>query len=60
MTQLYSHALYLEFLFDQTMENLLRGRVHAFWDVQPRVILSKEPCWNAAEIRFCFTRGPSS
>ena len=33
--------LYLEFFFDQTMENFLRGHVHAFqaWSGQPRVIL---------------------
>jgi transposase len=37
----YSRALYLEFFFDQTMENFLRGHVHAFedWCGQPRVIL---------------------
>jgi transposase len=37
----YSRALYLEFFFDQTMENFLRGHVHAFqaWSGQPRVIL---------------------
>src|SRR6202158_4331862 len=37
----YSRALYLEFFFDQTMENFLRGHVHAFeaWRGQPRVIL---------------------
>src|SRR5216684_862183 len=37
----YSRALYLEFFFDQTMENFLRGHVHAFqaWAGQPRVIL---------------------
>ena len=41
MTLSYSRALYLEFFFDQTMENFLRGHVHAFqaWDGQPRVIL---------------------
>lgn len=34
-------ALYLEFFFDQTMENFLRGHVHAFedWAGQPRIIL---------------------
>jgi hypothetical protein len=33
--------LYLEFFFDQTMENFLRGHVHAFqaWAGSPRVIL---------------------
>src|SRR6266849_2619747 len=37
----YSRALYLEFFFDQTMENFLRGHVHAFpdWSGAPRVLL---------------------
>ena len=37
----YSRALYLEFFFDQTTENFLRGHVNAFaaWAGQPRVIL---------------------
>ena len=41
MTLSYSRALYLEFFFDQAMENFLRGHVHAFqaWNGQPRVIL---------------------
>jgi len=41
MTLSYSRALYLEFFFDQTMENFLRGHVHAFqaWSGQPRVTL---------------------
>ncbi len=41
MTLSHSRALYLEFFFDQTMENFLRGHVHAFeaWRGQPRVIL---------------------
>ncbi|HME58557.1 MAG TPA: IS21 family transposase [Terracidiphilus sp.] len=41
LTLSYSRALYLEFFFDQTMENFLRGHVHAFqtWAGQPRVIL---------------------
>ena len=41
ITLAYSRALYLEFFFDQTMENFLRGHVHAFqhWGGQPRVIL---------------------
>jgi transposase len=41
MTLSYSRALYLEFFFDQTIENFLRGHVHAFeyWHGQPRVIL---------------------
>ena len=41
MTLSYSRALYLEFFLDQTMENFLRGHVHAFqfWNGQPRAIL---------------------
>jgi len=41
MTLSYSRALYLEFFFDQTTENFLRGHVHAFeaWDGAPRVVL---------------------
>ncbi|MBA3678547.1 MAG: IS21 family transposase [Sphingosinicella sp.] len=41
MTLSWSRALYLEFFFDQTMENFLSGHVHAFeaWSGQPRVIL---------------------
>lgn len=41
MTLSYSRGLYLEFFFDQTTENFLRGHVHAFqaWNGQPRVIL---------------------
>jgi hypothetical protein len=41
MTLSYPRALYLEFFFDQTVENFLRGHVHAFqaWSGQPRVIL---------------------
>jgi transposase len=41
MTLSYSRALFLEFFFDQTMENFLRGHVHAFeyWSGQPRVLL---------------------
>jgi transposase len=41
ITLSYSRALYLEFFFDQTTENFLRGHVHAFqdWGGQPRVIL---------------------
>ena len=41
MTLSYSRALYLEFFFDQTMENFLRGHAHAFayWPGQPRVLL---------------------
>jgi len=37
----YSRALYIEFFFDQTMENFLRGHVHAFqdWTGCPRVLL---------------------
>src|SRR5689334_7435602 len=41
MTLSYSRALYLEFFFDQTTENFLRGHVHAFaeWSGAPRVVL---------------------
>ena len=41
ITLSYSRALYLEFFFDQSMENFLRGHVHAFeaWSGLPRVIL---------------------
>ena len=41
ITLSWSRALYLEFFFDQTMENFLRGHVHAFafFNGQPRVIL---------------------
>jgi Integrase core domain len=41
ITLSYSRALYLEFFFDQTMENFLRGHVRAFqdWGGQPRVLL---------------------
>jgi transposase len=41
ITLSWSRALYLEFFFDQTMENFLRGHVHAFqaWGGAPRVIL---------------------
>src|SRR6266705_6602626 len=41
MTLSYSRALYLEFFFDQSTENFLRGHVRAFqaWNGQPRVIL---------------------
>ena len=41
ITLCYSRALYLEFFFDQSMENFLRGHVHAFeaWSGVPRVIL---------------------
>jgi transposase len=41
MTLSYSRALYLEFFFDQTMENFWRGHVHAFqaWNGQPRAVL---------------------
>ena len=41
MTLSHSRALYLEFFFDQTTENFLRGHVHAFqaWNGQPRIIL---------------------
>jgi transposase len=38
----YSRALYLEFFFDQMLENFLRGHVHAFhdWGAVPRNMLS--------------------
>ena len=41
ITLSWSRALYLEFFFDQTTENFLRGHVHAFqaWSGAPRVIL---------------------
>jgi transposase len=41
ITLSYSRALYLEFFFDQTMENFLRGHVRAFqdWGGAPRAIL---------------------
>jgi transposase len=41
MTLSYSRALYLEFFFDQTTENFLRGHVNAFetWGGAPRVVL---------------------
>lgn len=41
ITLSYSRALYLEFFFDQSMENFLRGHVRAFqaWSGQPRIIL---------------------
>ena len=42
LTLSHSRALYLEFFFDQTLENFLRGHVHAFsaWRGAPRIILS--------------------
>ena len=41
LTLSHSRALYLEFFFDQTLENFLRGHVHAFadWGHSPRIIL---------------------
>jgi transposase len=41
ITLSYSRALYLEFFFDQTLESLLRGHVHAFsdWGSVPRNVL---------------------
>ena len=41
MTLSWSRALYLEFFFDQTTENFLRGHVRAFqdWSGAPRIIL---------------------
>ena len=42
LTLSHSRALFLEFFFDQTLENFLRGHVHAFqdWGGVPRTILS--------------------
>ncbi len=41
MTLSYSRALWLEFFFDQSLENFLAGCVHAFhhWGGTPRVVL---------------------
>jgi transposase len=41
ITLSYSRALYLEFFFDQTLENFLTGHVHAFkdWGHCPRILL---------------------
>ena len=41
LTLSYSRALYLEFFLDQSLENFLRGHVHAFsaWGGAPRTIL---------------------
>ena len=41
ITLSWSRALYLEFFFDQTMENFLRGHVRAFqeWSGSPRIAL---------------------
>jgi transposase len=41
LTLSYSRACYLEFFFDQTLENFLRGHVRAFegWGGTPRIIL---------------------
>jgi transposase len=41
MTLSHSRALNLEFFFDQTLENFLRGHVNAFhtWNGQPRTLL---------------------
>ena len=41
MTLSWSRTLYLEFFFDQTMENFLRGHVRGFaaWSGAPRIIL---------------------
>jgi len=41
MTLSWSRALYLEFFFDQTMENFLRGHVRGFaaWSGAPRIML---------------------
>ena len=57
MTLSYSRALFLEFFFDQTMENFLRGHVHAFeyWCGQPRVILYDNLKSAVLERRWCAT-----
>lgn len=41
LTLSYSRALWLEFFFDQTLENFLLGHVHAFqdWNGSPRIVL---------------------
>jgi transposase len=41
ITLAYSRDLYLEFFLDQTLENFLRGHIHAFedWSGVPRVLL---------------------
>ncbi len=41
VTLSHSRALFLEFFFDQTLENFLRGHVDAFqdWDAAPRIVL---------------------
>ena len=41
ITLSYSRALYLEFFFDQRMENFLRGHINAFedWQGLPRILL---------------------
>lgn len=41
LTLSHSRALFLEFFFDQTLENFLRGHVDAFhdWGSSPRVVL---------------------
>jgi hypothetical protein len=59
ITLSYSRALYLEFFFDQSMENFRvamstrfkLGRVnHEFFST----IISAVPCWNEAATRFTF------
>lgn len=58
MTLSYSRALYLEFFYDQTTENFLRGHVHAFeaWKGQPRVILYDNLLCCAQHNRFYVQR----
>ena len=53
LTLSWSRALYLEFFFDQTMENFLRGHVRAFaaWSGAPRVILYDNLCSAVLERR---------
>ena len=62
MTLSWSRALYLEFFFDQTMENFLRGHVRAFaaWSGRPEsssTTISAAPSWNVAATRCISTRG---
>ena len=52
----YSRALHLKFFFDQTMENFLRGHVHAFqaWRASPEsfsMTIYAVLCWSAAATR---------
>ena len=60
MTLSYSRALYLEFFFDQTMENFLRGHVRAFqhWGGAPRVILYLDVRFGVDHLDISLDRGP--